>query len=136
MRWTGAVAEEKAYFFIPDDPRLRTWAHQIADQRRHSLRKRAEDAAGDPDGGALEPDGSELDDQVHPDDAQLSLFAALSAVADEGPHPVASVFDEVVGVPEPDADDDPALAHVRRYPPSTDRTVPVTNAEASDARNW
>ena len=31
--------------------------------------------------------------------------------------------------------DDPSR-HTSRYPPSTFRTAPVTNAEASDARNW
>ena len=33
-------------------------------------------------------------------------------------------------------DDDPSARHTSRYPPSTVSTVPVTNAEASEARNW
>jgi superfamily II DNA or RNA helicase len=78
VRWTRGVPRQKAYLFIPDDPRLRTWATQIADARRHSLRKetRAEEAKG-----ALE-DGAELDPLRHEDDRadQLSLFAPLSAV--------------------------------------------------------
>jgi superfamily II DNA or RNA helicase len=95
VRWTGAVAKEAAYLFIPDDPRLRTWAHQLADQRRHSLRKRSEDADGE---DRFAEDPAALDAQVHPDDGanQLSLFTALSAVATEGPHPVASVFEEAL----------------------------------------
>src|SRR5690606_9577349 len=33
----GRAADERAWLFIPDDPRLRTWAAGIAEQRRHSL---------------------------------------------------------------------------------------------------
>ena len=96
VRWTKGAGRQKAYLFIPDDPRLRTWAFQIAEARRHSLRKRAEDA-GDALDGAFPDDPAALDDQVHPDDCgaeQLSLFAALSATISDGPHPVASVFDD------------------------------------------
>jgi superfamily II DNA or RNA helicase len=76
VRWTPGVPRQKAYLFIPDDGRLRGWAIQIADARRHSLRRREreEDAPAD--------DGTRLDDLVHEDDrgTQLSMFAALSAV--------------------------------------------------------
>jgi superfamily II DNA or RNA helicase len=87
VRWTRGVPRQKAYLFIPDDARLRTFASQIADARRHSLRK------PERDGDELLDDGAELDDQVHEDDRgdQLSMFSALSAVvtgADES-----SVFD-------------------------------------------
>jgi superfamily II DNA or RNA helicase len=80
VRWTRGQRRQKAYLFIPDDPRLRTHAYQIAEARRHSLRKRAEDA-GD-EFQRAEPDPSALDDlsKLGPDDEQLSLFAALSAV--------------------------------------------------------
>src|SRR4029450_8321379 len=52
------------------------WATQIADARRHSLRRR-EPADGEPAG-----DDARLDDLGHEDDrgTQLSMFAALSAV--------------------------------------------------------
>ncbi len=78
VRWTRGVPRQKAYLFIPDDPRLRTWASQIADARRHSLRK--ETKPDDADGPADQ--GPELDDLRHEDDRadQLSLFAPLSAV--------------------------------------------------------
>jgi superfamily II DNA or RNA helicase len=78
VRWTRGVPRQKAYLFIPDDPRLRTWATQIADARRHSLRK--ETKPEDPDGTVEE--GAELDELRHEDDRadQLSLFAPLSAV--------------------------------------------------------
>jgi superfamily II DNA or RNA helicase len=78
VRWTRGVPRQKAYLFIPDDPRLRTWASQIADARRHSLRKPSEDAEGD---GPVE-DPTAFDEQRHEDDQgqQLSMFAPLSAV--------------------------------------------------------
>jgi superfamily II DNA or RNA helicase len=78
VRWTRGVPRQKAYLFIPDDPRLRTWATQIADARRHSLRK--ETKPDDTDGPIEE--GAELDARRHEEDRgdQLSLFAALSAV--------------------------------------------------------
>lgn len=94
VRWTtNPRGRQKAFMFIPDDPRLRTYAHQIADSRRHSLRKRSEDAADALDGAPFE-DGSEFDKPSDPGEPeQLSLFAALSAVVADGPHPIASVAD-------------------------------------------
>ncbi len=86
VRWTRGVPRQKAYLFIPDDLRLRTWATQIADARRHSLRRPERD--GD------EPlDDAALDALVHPDDRgeQLSMFAALSAVVTGAAE--SSVFD-------------------------------------------
>src|SRR3546814_9901219 len=41
----GAAAQERAWLFIPDDPRLRTWATTIAEQRRHQLRRKVEDSS-------------------------------------------------------------------------------------------
>jgi superfamily II DNA or RNA helicase len=118
VRFTGLVPREAAYLFIPDDPRLRTWAQQIADQRRHSLRKRSDDAAAE-EGSPFGEEGAELDAQVHPDDGanQLSLFAALSAVASDGPHPVASVFEEALGELPADPGDDDAYAVELTPPP-------------------
>ena len=37
VRWTKGMASQKAYVFLPDDPRLRTHAFQIAEARRHVL---------------------------------------------------------------------------------------------------
>jgi superfamily II DNA or RNA helicase len=87
VRWTRGVPRQKAYLFIPDDLRLRTWATQIADARRHSLRR------PERDGDGLPGDEAALDALVHVEDRadQLSMFAALSAVvtgSDES-----SVFD-------------------------------------------
>jgi superfamily II DNA or RNA helicase len=92
VRWTAAWGKrQKAYLFIPDDPRLRTWAFQIADARRHSLRKRAEDA-GDAFDAVPDPMqvAAELDKQLG--DEQLSLFSALSATILDESH--LGVFDD------------------------------------------
>jgi superfamily II DNA or RNA helicase len=75
VRWTPGVPNQRAYLFIPDDPRLRARAYQIAEARRHSLRKdtRPEDAPADDELDAIP--------QKQDDPGQLSLFAAISAVA-------------------------------------------------------
>ena len=39
VRWTRGVPRQRAWLFIPDDPRLRTHAARVAEQRRHSLRR-------------------------------------------------------------------------------------------------
>ncbi|MGQ0431655.1 MAG: DEAD/DEAH box helicase [Microthrixaceae bacterium] len=90
----GSAAVERAWLFIPDDPRLRTWASGIAEQRRHSLARplRADDdAAGDPDS---------LDQVATEADEQLSLFAALSSQVLHT-EATGSVFDTM---PEPASD--------------------------------
>ncbi len=78
VRWTPGVADQKAYLFIPDDARLRGWAHRIAETRRHSLRR---DTSPRPEADPAELD--ELREEVVSDAEQLSLFAVISAVATE-----------------------------------------------------
>jgi superfamily II DNA or RNA helicase len=78
VRWQTGRGGQKAYVFLPDDPRLRSHAFQIAEARRHVLR----------------PPAPQDDDVLSPEDEaafgtvdelgeieQLSLFSALSAVA-------------------------------------------------------
>ena len=99
VRWTPGVKDQKAYLFIPDDPRLRSRAFQIADQRRHSLRRREQER--------FERDPAALDTGAQ---EQLSLFAALSAVATE--HETHAGFtsdDDVDDDLDPMLDDDPTL---------------------------
>ncbi len=86
VRWTPGVPSQRSYLFIPDEARLRARAFQIAELRRHSLRR-------DRDGGS-HLDGDAVPDQplgaTDADAGQLSLFAAISAVAtdaDHGEHP-------------------------------------------------
>ena len=75
VRWVPGVRDQRAWLYIPDDPRLRQRAAQIAEQRRHSLRRtnaNGEEIAAEPVAAMAAPDvGTE----------QLSLFAPLSAVA-------------------------------------------------------
>lgn len=99
VRWTPGVRNQKAYLFIPDDPRLRSRAFQISDQRRHSLRKRESDRP--------EPDPTALDSQG--EEEQLSLFAALSSVATDAETHAVWDGDDVDDDLEMTLEDDPAL---------------------------
>jgi superfamily II DNA or RNA helicase len=106
VRWTPGIKNQKAFLFIPDDPRLRARAFQIADQRRHSLRRREQERA-ERDPAAFDAASEE----------QLSLFAALSAVATE--HQAHDTFDldDVDDDLDPSLDDDPTLLLMLAPPP-------------------
>ncbi len=83
VRWRRGARNHRAYLFLPDDARLRSRAFQIADERRHNLRK--------PDSNGDEPlpgADAELDELKDPHQ-QLSLFAAISAVATDHEEPAA-----------------------------------------------
>lgn len=72
-RWTPGQRSQRAYLFLPDDPRLRVHALSIAQSRRHSIelrirRREAEEGEFD------EYPGAERSEEQ-----QLSLFAALSS---------------------------------------------------------
>ncbi|MFT7474605.1 MAG: superfamily II DNA or RNA helicase [Verrucomicrobiales bacterium] len=67
-RWTPGLTVQPAYFFVPDDHRLRGHAATIAMQRRHSVQKR-------PTSEIAMKDPTALDDR----EEQMSLFAALSS---------------------------------------------------------
>ena len=110
VRWTRGQRGQKAYLFVPDDIRLRTYAYQIAESRRHSLRKRADDAET-----RFAQDEDPLKDPLPAEMAeeQLSLFTALSAVVTDL-STVVDVFDDAY---EDDVDagldehGDPVAAH-------------------------
>jgi superfamily II DNA or RNA helicase len=92
VRWTAGERDQRAWMFIPDDPRLRTWAAQLAAQRRHSLLRREAESAAE---SGLEPREADAGDDAA-EVTQLGLFAPLSAVST---HVVAvSVWDEPVDV--------------------------------------
>ncbi len=76
VRWQAGRSSQKAYVYVPDDPRLRHHAFRIAEARRHVLRPPSERA------DEFAPDG-ELDGQTHDDDLfeQLSLFSVVSSTA-------------------------------------------------------
>ncbi len=77
VRWTRGLRTQRAWMYIPDDPRLRRLAEGIAEQRRHSLFKRRR---GDDEDDFTSAEAASALDEVA-DDEQLSLFQAMSAVA-------------------------------------------------------
>ena len=77
VRWTRGIGRQKAFFFLPDDPRLRRYAAELTESRRHSLRKRR---GSDEDRPASdEPDAIPLGDEE-----QMSLFSVIGSVALDG----------------------------------------------------
>lgn len=103
---TGAPEAQAAHFFIPDDERLRTYAARIAEERRHSLRRPSHDEE--------EPAGPMEEMVDGPADEQLSLFAAISAVAIGDPEPPGPAEPETGGAavqtnPAPEVEEDPSL---------------------------
>ncbi|MCU1502990.1 MAG: hypothetical protein JWM12_2344, partial [Ilumatobacteraceae bacterium] len=104
VRWQHGRSTQKAYVFIPDDPRLRTHAFQIADARRHVLRPPpdADEAEQDDLSRDLAGEAAAAEGPAE----QLSLFSVLSSVATgmtvhaftaEG----LTLFDDEPEVPEP-----------------------------------
>lgn len=80
VRWVPGVRDQRAWLFLPDDPRLRIRASEIAEARRHSLRRTRRE---DEDETGRDGDGrADLRDVTG---EQMSLFAALSAIATGAP---------------------------------------------------
>ena len=80
VRWVPGIRDQRAWLYIPDDPRLRVRAATIAELRRHSLRRDARWARdGDPDAGRRPLESFDRGAQ------QLSMFEALSATPTAGP---------------------------------------------------
>jgi hypothetical protein len=69
------MRQQRAWLYVPDDPRLRAWAAQIMLQRRHSLARATHRASTASDDHIT----TVIDDELE----QLSLFAPRSAVATE-----------------------------------------------------
>jgi superfamily II DNA or RNA helicase len=113
VRWTRGLRHQKAFLFIPDDPRLRSFAAGIAEQRRHSLRRRADD-----DRDAF-VDAAALDEvpSAAPQEEQLSLFAAISAVPLGVPHAPEWVDEEFDGEFSIDDEPDDGLLTIDLRPP-------------------
>lgn len=102
VRWISGLPNQKAYVYLPDDPRLRSHAFQIAEARRHVLRP-----------------PTDRDDEFTPEQLvqeaakelelfyeQLSLFSVLSSTATGmtvhafTEHGI--TYDDEPEVPEPD----------------------------------
>ncbi|WP_394937339.1 DEAD/DEAH box helicase [uncultured Ilumatobacter sp.] len=127
VRWQAGRSSQKAYVYIPDDPRLRAHAFTIAEARRHVLRP-----PGTGDDDDFQPDGG-LENQVHEDDMeQMSLFSVVASTATDitmhtvgedgkhldgidfemnfSPEDLGMVaYDDEPDPPEPFFSDDPAL---------------------------
>jgi hypothetical protein len=74
VRWVPGIRDQRAWLYIPDDPRLRLRAATIAEARRHSLRRDARWGDEDGDGMPQQPP-TPFDRGAE----QLSMFEALSA---------------------------------------------------------
>ena len=123
VRWRRGLRRQKAFFFLPDDPRLRTFAAGIAESRTHSLRRREED--GD------QPSVEEEMVTAEPGD-QMSLFGVISATAAaddrvvgifDDAHPEDLLFDDTDGA---GVDIDLPPPPPRAGPAGVDTTVPRT----------
>jgi superfamily II DNA or RNA helicase len=89
VRWQHDVGRQAAYLFIPDDARLRNSASQIAEDRRHSLRRNE----SHDDSPVVEGEPQELTtDELGAE--QLSLFSVISAVATDAIVPDDEALDE------------------------------------------
>jgi len=111
VRFTSGLSSQKAYVYLPDDPRLRQHAFQIAEARRHVLKPPA-DRDDDPTPEQLEREAlRELD--MMPE--QLSLFSVIGSVATGmSVHAFTeaglTLFDDEPDIPEPEAADVDELA--------------------------
>jgi hypothetical protein len=78
VRWQSGRASQKAFVYIPDDPRLRAHAFQIAEARRHVLRP-----PGERDDEFSPERDAELDALTGEQDdfEQLLLFSVVSSTA-------------------------------------------------------
>ena len=131
VRWTRGLTSQKAYVYLPDDPRLRTHAFQIAEARRHVLKPPTEHD---------DEFTSELDSEYTAKQEldmlpeQLSLFSVLSSFA-TGMAVSAftelglTLFDDEPEIPEPDeasgVDDALDLPEI-----PTDAGFPLTGAKS------
>ncbi len=137
VRWTGGPGRQTAYMLIPDDKRLRTFATGIAEQRRHSLRKQTDE--DDVYGITASSEGERREqapEEAAPEDRQLSLFSAISAVAlDEQGRPMESprIVEEEEGEAIPDLVDmsqfNAQTAHAQIFERVPMQPVPLPDPE-------
>jgi superfamily II DNA or RNA helicase len=136
VRWQPGRRGQKAYVYLPDDPRLRAHAFQIAEARRHALRPPEPD---DPDAAVLD-EPEQFEQPAEEPMEQLSLFAVLSSTATgievHGVTPQGLRFDDDPDIAEPDHDEDPSLTMVlpeiptqAGAPPSGRRSVAEVKEE-------
>ncbi|MGA9276979.1 DEAD/DEAH box helicase [Ilumatobacter sp.] len=122
VRWQAGRASQKAYVYIPDDPRLRAHAFSIAEARRHVLRP----PGAENDADEFQPDGGLEEQRVADDAEQLALFSEFSVVhahaTDISIHTVGADGGVIAG------DSDPAHVEVR-FEPTYDTATPAFDDE-------
>ncbi|MEQ1703140.1 MAG: DEAD/DEAH box helicase [Ilumatobacteraceae bacterium] len=143
VRWTRGITSQKAYVYLPDDPRLRQHAFQIAEARRHVLKPPAERDEEFSQEDLEREAMKELD--LLPE--QLSLFSVLSSTATGmSVHSVTedgiTHFDDEPEIPEPDgslaADDAldlPEIPTDAGFPLTGSKTVAERKEELRDKNN-
>ncbi|UDY34735.1 DEAD/DEAH box helicase [Dermatobacter hominis] len=104
VRWTPGLhgpgaRTQPAWFFLPDDPRLRRYSAELSESRRHSLRKRR---GNDEDAPSVEPDDVA---ELLGDDEQMSLFSVIGAVALDGAGEAPAGAGPALGVFDDDPED-------------------------------
>lgn len=110
VRWTPGLGRQPAYLYIPDDPRLRRAAAEVAHRRRHNLRRGREEEAQD----VLPVDPLTAEErEENPTESQLSLFSVISAVATDAVLAEDELDDDEPHLP----DDDPSLVIDLPSPP-------------------
>ncbi|MDQ2729668.1 MAG: DEAD/DEAH box helicase family protein [Actinomycetota bacterium] len=112
VRWTRGVPAQRSYLFIPDDARLRARAFQIAEIRRHHLRKDDGRAPKAQDPAAL--DGQSVGPEAGDD--QLSLFTVISATATGTDTHGTGRHDDEEG-PDDDTEDPTLVLELAALPP-------------------
>jgi superfamily II DNA or RNA helicase len=78
VRWLPGLRDQRAWLYLPDDPRLRLRSAEIGEARRHSLRRERR-----PDEDPRE--AAPLRDMPPDAGEQMSMFVALSAVPIDDP---------------------------------------------------
>ncbi len=124
VRFRRGQGAQKAWMFLPDDPRLRLLAAKIAEDRTHSLKRRPErDPADDAQLDAV-PTGEE----------QMSLFQALAATPSGGGAHLGELLrlEEHVDLEDTSADDDPALVLELMPPPLANGSIVMTPTRRID----
>jgi superfamily II DNA or RNA helicase len=121
VRWTRGTPRQRAWLFIPDDPRLRAFAARIAEQRRHSLKRSAE----------LALERSPFAAPVARSAEQMSLFAVISAVATDAAEP----DDEFVDLGDEDLDEGIELA-LGPPPPLAGGSAVLAGVTRREEKRW
>ncbi len=117
VRWQSGLRRQRAYVYLPDDPRLRAHAYRIAEERRHVLRPPSSSAEVDDELG-LGDDLAAVAAREQPPE-QLSLFSVVSSTAtgmrihgvtESGISDLGDRFDDDVEVAEPTVSSDLGLS--------------------------